>query len=137
MNRILVDTSAYSAFMTGRPQAVNAIQEADEIYLNPVVIGELLAGFARGSKTRKNERELLEFLQSPRARVADIDEGTSRRYAVILNSLWKAGTPIPTNDLWIAATAMQHGLQVLTLDAHYVKIVQIVVQHLAESDPRP
>lgn len=132
MNRVLVDTSAYSAFMRGSPEALAAIQEADEIYLSPVVVGELLAGFARGSRTRKNQRELQEFLASPRARVIEMDEATSRRYAVILNSLWKAGTPIPTNDIWIAATAMQHGLQLLALDAHYLKIVQIVVHHLSE-----
>ncbi len=108
--------------MRGRPGTLAVIQEADEINLSPVVVGELLAGFGRGSKTRKNERELQEFLASPRARVIEMDEATSRRYAVILNSLRKAGTPIPTNDIWIAATAMQHGLELLTLDAHYLKL---------------
>ena len=131
MNRILVDTSAYSAFKRGSPEALAAIQEADEIDLNPVVIGELLAGFAGGSKTRKNERELQEFLTSPRVRVVGMDETTSRRYAVIRHTLRKGGTPIPTNDIWIAATAMQHGLDLVTLDAHYLKIPQIVVHRLA------
>ena len=135
MNRVLLDTSAYSTFMKGSPEALAAIQTADEIYLNPVVVGELLSGFLRGSRTTTRQRQLQEFLASPRVRAADVDETTSERYAVILNSLWTAGTPLPTNDIWIAATAMQHGLQVVTQDAHYQKIAQIVVHHLAGFTP--
>ena len=132
MNRLLVDTSAYSAFMRGIPEALKAVQEADELYTNPVILGELQAGFLRGSRTRKNQQLLEQFLSSPRARVVDIDEATSHRYATILNSLWKAGTPIPTNDIWISATAMQYGLSILTSDAHYLKVRQILVQLLDE-----
>ena len=121
--------------MKGSPEALAAIQTADEIYLNPVVVGELLSGFLRGSRTTTRQRQLQEFLASPRVRAADVDETTSERYAVILNSLWTAGTPLPTNDIWIAATAMQHGLQVVTQDAHYQKIAQIVVHHLAGFTP--
>lgn len=130
MTRILVDTSAYSAFMRGRTDAIAAIREAGEIYLNPVVLGELEAGFIRGSSSRKNQRELQAFMTSPRVHVAEIVEATARRDAAILDSLWKAGTPIPTNDIWIAATAMQHGLPVLTADAHFLKVAQILVHHL-------
>lgn len=136
VNRILADTSAYSAFMSGHGGAVAAIQEAEQIYVNPVIIGELLTGFLRGSRTKKNEQELQEFLASPRVRELDVDRGTARRYAIILNALWKAGTPIPTNDIWIAATAMQHGLELLTLDAHYLKVSQIVVRHMGEDDAK-
>ncbi|HYV41735.1 MAG TPA: PIN domain-containing protein [Thermoanaerobaculia bacterium] len=63
--------------------------------------------------------ELAQFLASPRARVLGLDEETADRYAVILNSLWSAGTPIPTNDVWIAASAMQHGFRVVTADQHF------------------
>jgi predicted nucleic acid-binding protein len=61
----------------------------------------------------------------------DVDAETAERYAVILNSLWKAGTPIPTNDIWIAATAMQHGLHLLTTDGHYQEVSQIIVDYFA------
>ena len=105
MTRVLLDTSAYSAFMLGHPEAKVALQRADEIYLTPVVLGELLAGFIRGKLRKKNERELRAFLSAPRVQVIDLDEDTAQRYAVILNALWKAGTPIPTNDIWIAASA--------------------------------
>ena len=56
----------------------------------------------------------------------DFDEDTAEKYAVIINSLWNAGTPIPTNDIWIAATAMQHGLNIVTTDPHYLKVPQVV-----------
>lgn len=116
--------------MRGRSDALAAIQEADELYLSPVVIGELEAGFIRGSHRRENQRELQAFLSSRRVHVADVVRATSRRYAAILDSLWRAGTPIPVNDIWIAATAMEHGLSVLTADAHFLKVAQILVYHL-------
>lgn len=129
MTRLLLDTSGYSAFMRGHPEVVAALQEADEVCLNPVVLGELIAGFIRGRRRKKNESELKIFLQSPRVKILDMNSETAVRYAVILNSLWKAGTPIPTNDIWIAATAMQHGLHLLTTDAHYQEVSQIIVNY--------
>jgi predicted nucleic acid-binding protein len=71
---------------------------------------------------------LREFLESPRVQVVDINEETSERYAVIINYLWEQGTPVPTNDLWIAATAMQHGLKLLTTDGHYRNVPHIIVE---------
>lgn len=127
MNRVLLDTSAYSALMRGDERVVEALREADEVCLIPIVLGELKAGFMAGTRRRANEAILREFLDSPRARVIPLDEETSERYAVIVQSLRKAGTPIPTNDLWIAASAMQHGLKLLTTDAHFQKVPQIVL----------
>jgi tRNA(fMet)-specific endonuclease VapC len=127
--RLLVDTSAYSGFMRGHPEIKVAIQEAEEIYVNSIVLGELGAGFIKGRRRRKNEAELKRFLGSPRVNLVDVTEDTAERYAVILNSLWRAGTPIPTNDIWIAASAMEHGLHVLTTDGHYQKVSQIVVKY--------
>ena len=127
--RLLVDTSAYSGFMRGHPEIKVAIQEADEIYVNSIVLGELGAGFIKGRRRRKNEAELKRFLGSPRVSLLDVTEDTAERYAVILNSMWRAGTPIPTNDIWIAASAMEYGLHVLTTDDHYQKVSQIVVKY--------
>ena len=133
MTRVLLDTSAYSAFMRGHPEIKLALQEAEEIYLNPVILGELHVGFMRSKRRKKNEKELRAFLSSPRVNVVDVDEGTAERYAVILDSLWSAGTPIPTNDIWIAAGAMQHGLHVLTTDAHYQQVLQVIVDYFEAS----
>jgi tRNA(fMet)-specific endonuclease VapC len=130
MTRILLDTSAYSAFMRGHPDARLAIQEAEEIFLTPIVLGELHAGFHRGRRRQKNETELRAMLSSARVRVVDVNEETAERYAVILNTLWQAGSPIPTNDMWIAASAMQHGLRILTTDLHFDRVPQVLVTRL-------
>jgi tRNA(fMet)-specific endonuclease VapC len=127
MSRILLDTSAYSAFMRGDDSVVTALQRAEQICLNPIVLGEMLAGFRKGSKRRHNEEELHRFLDSPRVEVLDIDDETAERYALILDTLRRAGTPVATHDLWIAATAMQYGLRLVTLDSDFLKIPQIVV----------
>jgi tRNA(fMet)-specific endonuclease VapC len=127
-NKVMLDTSAYSAFLRGNAEVSHALQAAEEIYLNPVVIGELSAGFARGGREKKNKDILREFLASPRVQIAVIDEETAERYAAILTYLWSKGKPIPTNDLWIASTAMQHGLKLITTDGHYRDVPQIIVE---------
>jgi predicted nucleic acid-binding protein len=126
--RILLDTSAYIAFLKGHPGIKQAIQKADEINLNPVVMGELLAGFMKGRRAAQNREILQEFMGSPRVRLMAIDEETPERYAAIFNYLREKGTPIPTNDLWIAATAMQFGLRVVTTDRHFQKIPQVMAE---------
>ena len=128
INRILLDTSAYSAFLRGHAGVKLAIQQAGEIFLNPIVVGELLAGFAMGNHERKNKTILHEFFSSLRVKFIGMDEETSERYAVITNHLRKQGAPIPSNDLWIAASAMQYGLKVLTTDSHYLKVPQIITE---------
>ncbi|MDD5308068.1 MAG: type II toxin-antitoxin system VapC family toxin [Deltaproteobacteria bacterium] len=131
MKRILLDTSAYSEFMRGNENVGPVIQRAVEIHLPPVVLGELKAGFLRGRYRKKNLAELETFLSSPRVHVPVIDEDTADAYAEILFDLRGAGTPIPTNDLWIAACAMQHGLRLVTCDAHFGKVRQIMVESIA------
>lgn len=129
--RLLLDTSAYSAFMRGHEEIRAMVRANEEIFLNAIVVGELKAGFVRGGRRKKNEDELRRFLMSPRVSLLDVGEETAERYVVILNSLWRAGTPIPTNDIWIAASAMEYGLRVVTTDEHYDKIPQIMVDYFA------
>lgn len=105
------------------------LQTVDAIYVNTIILGELRVGFRRGRARQKNEDRLRQFLASSRVSVIEIDAETAERYAVILDGLWAAWTPIPTNDIWIAASAMQYGLTVVTTDAHYLKIPQILVSH--------
>lgn len=127
-NKVMLDTSAYSAFLRGNEEVGQAMREADEIFLNPVVLGELLAGFVMGGKEKKNRDILKEFIASPRVKTVALDEETSERYAAIIAYLYEQGTPIPTNDLWIAATAMQYGLKLITTDSHYRRVPQIIVE---------
>lgn len=122
----MLDTSGYAAFMRGHPGIKLALEEADQISISPIVLGELHAGFRPGKRRAQNERELGRFLQSPRVVVLDIGDETAVRYAEIIHFLRRAGTPIPTNDIWIAAGAMEHGLRVVTTDAHYASVPQVL-----------
>lgn len=128
MSRIFLDTSAYSAFKRGHPLIRHRIREASQIQLNPVVLGELRAGFLKGNRLATNLEELAQFLASPRLAVVVVDAETAERYAVIVDSLRRAGAPIPTNDIWIAASAMQHGSILLTTDPHFRAVAQIVAE---------
>ncbi len=129
MTRCLLDTSAYIAFKKRHSAVLETLSHADNIYVNPIICGELRAGFLQGSKTETNERELRAFLESPRVIILPVDEETADRYAVIHTALKKAGTPISTNDIWIAAGAMQHGLPILTTDTDFQKIPQVITHH--------
>ena len=126
--KIMLDTSAYSSFLRGHDKIKFAIQISDEIFINPVVIGELLSGFVMGKNEERNREILRKFLKSSRVNVIPIGEETSERYAAIINYLRKNGTPIPTNDIWIAASAMEYGLKVITTDKHYLNIPLIITE---------
>jgi predicted nucleic acid-binding protein len=136
MRRILLDTCAYTALVRGHAEIAQAQRRAREIYLTPVVLGELAAGFRHGNQRQKNEAVLAELRASSRVRVLVIDEETADCYAEILLTLRRAGNPIPTNDLWIAASAMQHGLVVLTTDEHFDHVPQVRVARFAPDSLR-
>ena len=125
--RLSPDTSAYSHMIKGHLEVLRAVEMADEVWISPVVLGELKSGFLRGTRQRENEAALQRFLESPHTKVLRVDRETADCYAEIQAALRKAGTPIPTNDIWIAASAMQHGLRVVTTDAHFRLIPQILV----------
>jgi predicted nucleic acid-binding protein len=119
MKRILIDTNAYSAFKKNDVNAVNALKIVEYIGMNVVVMGELLSGFIGGSKEVNNRKELDHFLDSPRVNLIQLDEETAEFYARIYWDLKRKGRPVPTNDLWVAASAMRHGLALLTYDEHF------------------
>lgn len=127
MTPILLDTSAYSGLKKGHADIAVSVQRAERIFLSATVLGELRAGFASGNRLERNEEELRQFLLSPRVSVLPIDGDTSHYYAAIHASLRADGTPIPSNDLWIAASAMQHGLCIVTRDTHFKLLRQVLV----------
>ena len=131
MTAFCLDTSAYSHFKRGSQGATDAIVLARRIAVPVVVLGELRAGFAAGGKLDKNERELVAFLANPVVDVLDVDEVASTIYAEIVHQLRRAGNPLPTNDIWIAALAAREGLPVLTYDARYQVIGRVSARVLA------
>lgn len=119
MRTILIDTNAYTAFMLGDAAVVEVIAHAERICLNSIVLGELLGGFAAGAREGKNRGELARFLDSPRVELVPITAQTADSYALVYAGLRRKGQPIPSNDLWIAASALEHGAALLTRDAHF------------------
>lgn len=119
MKKVLIDTNIYSLAMKGEANVINTLRKIDQVGFSSISIGELLSGFKGGSRETENREELNIFLDSPRVVVHSIDEGTADFYASILTNLKVAGTPIPTNDIWIAAVAFQHGYKIFSNDKHF------------------
>jgi len=119
---IVLDTNAYVAFKRGAENTVGVIQRCPDLLICATVLGELLAGFAAGTRETKNREELSLFMQSPRVREVACGGITADNYALIYAALRRKGKPIPTNDMWIAASALEHGAGLLTLDAHFAEV---------------
>lgn len=126
MKTVLIDTNIYTHALRGDPHAVSIVQQAQEIAVCAISIGELLSGFQGGKREKGNRDELAEFLDAPRVRVYGIDEDTAEFYATILHDLRRKGKPIPTNDLWIASVALQHGFPLFTKDQHFKHVSGLV-----------
>ena len=127
MKRCL-DTCAYSRLMLGHPPLQACLEEADILLLPVIVLGELHAGFGAGAHSNENEARLQAFVERPSVRIQDVTWDIARRYALLVNHLRRTGTPIPTNDIWIAATALELGARLVTYDAHFRKIPGLIVE---------
>lgn len=127
MRAFLIDTNIYSYALKGDPETVLTLKKAALIGISSVSIGELLSGFKGGKREKENARELAEFLDSPRVRLYPVDEITAEFYAEILNELRNNGTPIPTNDIWIASVAFQQGLPLFSKDQHFRHVKGLVL----------
>ncbi|MDX2091154.1 MAG: type II toxin-antitoxin system VapC family toxin [Kofleriaceae bacterium] len=128
--RLSLDTSAYSHFKRGHDEVAEILDTAEWIGVTAIVLGELRAGFGRGKRRDANERELTAFLRNPSVQVLAVDDDAARIYAEIVVALRVAGTPIPTNDIWIAAVSAREGASVLTFDDHFRKIARVGTQVL-------
>jgi tRNA(fMet)-specific endonuclease VapC len=120
--KLLLDTSAYSGFRKGVPSVVEKISGCDSVLISPVMLGELMYGFRKGAKFEQNMRLLRRFLEHEAVEVAPLGAVTADRYSRIVMQLKKDGSPIPINDVWIAAQAMEHGAELLTSDHHFEQV---------------
>ena len=125
--KLALDTNRYVDLMRGDAE-VRALVEAARTVLVPfVVVAELRAGFAVGTKGRANERLLQRFLAKAGVEVAYATDATTHHYAALFRQLRQQGTPVPTNDLWIAALVTEHGASLCTRDAHFEHLAQLDV----------
>lgn len=124
--KVLLDTSAYVRLLKGVPDLIDAVKEAETVLMSPVVLGELMFGFRKGTKLSENMNELNEFLAQDTVQRIPLGETTADRYSRISVQLKRQGTPIPTNDIWIAAQAMEHGAELLSADRHFEQISGLV-----------
>lgn len=124
--KIALDTNRYVDLCRDVSDTVALVDEAVEVVMPFIVLGELRAGFAKGSRGADNERTLRRFFLKPNVRVAFADEQTTHHYAAIYRQLQQQGTPIPTNDMWIAALVLQHNLSLHARDKHFDYLPQIV-----------
>jgi len=119
MKNLLIDTNIYTHALSGDSETTDILQHTPKIAICCISVGELLSGFKGGSREKVNRKELEEFLDASRVQIYGIDEDTAEFYAEILNNLRKKGRPIPTNDIWIAAVALQYGLKLFSKDQHF------------------
>ena len=131
--RICLDTSAYSHFRRGAPEAVRTVTRARSVGVPVIVLGELRVGFRLGGRALENEERLGDFIAEPVVTILDVDDEAAAHYADIVVELRRAGTPLPTNDIWIAALAAREGATVVTTDRHFARIGRVGSVILAEA----
>ena len=124
--RLALDTNRYADLCRGNPRAVDIVEAADTVWLPFVVVGELRAGFASGNQGPRNEAVLRRFLLKPGVGILYADEQTTHHYASLYRQLRKQGTPIPTDDMWIAALVLQHSLSLYDRDRHFDSLPQLL-----------
>ena len=134
LTRYCLDTSAYSQFKRGRASVVDLIDAADWIGIPTIVLGELWLGFGLGDRARRNARELHEFLGNPVVEQLPVDGDVARLFGEIAGSLRRRGAPLPTNDVWIAATAARSGGTLLTYDEHFRRIERVASRILTADE---
>jgi tRNA(fMet)-specific endonuclease VapC len=122
MKKILLDTSAYIGFLAGDKNVRDELALAETTYMSIFVLGELFAGFKGGSKEKENKAILTSFLEKPTILLLNTTEETARVFGEVKYNLKKKGTPIPINDVWIAAHAIENGAVLITYDTHFLKI---------------
>jgi tRNA(fMet)-specific endonuclease VapC len=123
--RLALDTNRYTDLCRGDASVIEKVELAEEVWLPFIVIGELRAGFAVGSQGPRNEDVLHRFLLKPGVGILYADDQTTYHYANVYRQLRKQGTPIPTNDIWIAALILQHSLVLFARDTHFDSLPQL------------
>ncbi len=124
--RVALDTNRLTDLFQGDTELADRLGECDEVWLPLIVLAEIKAGFYGGSQQHRNEILLQSFLAKPTVGILLPARETAEHYARLFVQLKHAGTPIPDNDLWIAALALEHDLQLITRDRHFEQVPQLL-----------
>jgi tRNA(fMet)-specific endonuclease VapC len=114
---LILDTNAFSALAEGEPTLAAVLSKASGVSIPVIVLGEYRFGISQSRRRTEYEGWLTKYL--PSFQVLDVDERTTVPYGDIRADLKRAGKPIPSNDLWIAALCRQHFLPLLSRDRHF------------------
>ena len=117
--KVLLDTNALSALWSGDERVLEALGQAECVFMSIIVLGELFAGFRGGTRIKENRARLTGFLAKPTVRTLELSTETAEVYGQIKDALKRAGTPIPINDVWLSAQAIETGSVLITFDRHF------------------
>ena len=122
MKKVLLDTNAYSQLAGGEEALLDVLGEADVVFMSIFVLGELYAGFKGGRPEKKNREALRELLARPTVKLLFGTDETAEIFGTVKEALRRQGTPLPINDVWIAAHALESGATLVTYDGHFEKV---------------
>jgi predicted nucleic acid-binding protein len=122
MTRLLLDTSAYIALIEEADLNTSALEAAEKVYLSVIALGELQTGMMAGARAQLRQAALDRFLRDADVDVLPVIEAIAISYAMLFSDVRQRGRMLPTNDLWIAATALAHDLTLLTADRHFTEL---------------
>ena len=125
--KLSIDTNTYTALKNGNLELMHILENADELLVSATVLGELYSGFQIGNLTEKNLSEMQTFLSKPGVQIISVTDEIAFRYGYIVKTLQNQGTPIPTNDIWIAASTMETGSILLSNDKHFTHVPGLIV----------
>ena len=124
--RVALDTNRLTDLFQGDSKLAEVLGSCDEVWIPLIVLGEIKAGFYGGSQQRRNESLLQKILAKPTVGILMATRETAEHYARLFVQLKRAGTPVPDNNLWIAASALENDLVLLTRDHHFEYIPQLL-----------
>jgi tRNA(fMet)-specific endonuclease VapC len=122
LRSILLDTSAYSAYRNGNALVLDSLAGVDRVYMSVFVLGELFYGFEGGDRSIESRHELDKFLRKPTVRFVDATRETAEVFGSVKKNLKRKGTPLPINDVWIAAHCIELGTVLVALDRHFLEV---------------
>jgi predicted nucleic acid-binding protein len=131
MKKIILDTNAYTLLLKGSSEVLDGIVQAEVVYMSIFVLAELYTGFKGGHKEKENRTILHNFLQKSSVKILCATQETAEIFALIMTQLKKIGQPIPINDIWIAAHALETGSVLMSADNHFKAIAGLRLCFLA------